>query len=243
MNSIRKKSLINHSLLSQHGFQLLNNDTYGMNLADQSINVLKNEFNHLVLDKSPGSRYRAYLKLLWNRKTNNVEIAKDQRYYQSYQANNADRGIVREFKQVNKDIFANAAFQQLLEKNKEYISHSKDISRTNDLILGIHFIRYHVEEGKAAYSSPIWLHVDDEPLVFVHLINLSENAIGGDNLIAAHKGEIQGVIRLKNFMDTLVLNRKVRHAVTPLGSVNGIATRDVILFTVEPIETNQLGNL
>ncbi|STX92269.1 hypothetical protein [Legionella londiniensis] len=35
-------------------------------------------------------------------------------------------------------------------------------------------------------------------------------------------------------MDTIVLNNNCYHAVTPLGSRGYLATRDIILFTVEP---------
>ena len=38
-------------------------------------------------------------------------------------------------------------------------------------------------------------------------------------------------------MDTLVLNKSVYHAVTPIGSKNGNSVRDVILVTVEPDNT------
>ena len=123
--------------------------------------------------------------------------------------------------------------KKIIQKNLEFIGHYPDLS-ADTLTLGIHFIRYYALEGKAAYSSPVWLHIDDEPLVFLHLLQLSDNLIGGDNIIAESKGTIKNVFKLKKFMDTVILNRNTRHAVTPMGSTRGIAIRDIILFTVEP---------
>ena len=82
------------------------------------------------------------------------------------------------------------------------------------------------------FSSPLWLHRDDEPLVFVHLFNVSDNALGGDNLIATDFKTITHLIRLGNPLETLLLTKKPYHAVTPLGSADkNCAFRDILLVT------------
>lgn len=225
---------------NQQGFLIRDSSDYGLANSSTSTYALKKEFDNLAYDtSSPGSRYRAYLKLLWSKETNKTILAEDQRYYQTYLANSVDGGKIREFQVLRPEIFHNESMQKIIKTNLEFIQNYPEFYSAENLIFGIHFIRYQVEKGKAAYSSPMWLHVDDEPLVFIHLVNITDNIIGGDNLIAGHKAELQGVIRLSKFMDTLALNRNVRHAVTPMGSTDGVATRDIILFTVEPYETNQ----
>ncbi|WP_234257490.1 2OG-Fe dioxygenase family protein [Pectobacterium sp. IFB5596] len=62
----------------------------------------------------------------------------------------------------------------------------------------------------------MWLHKDDEDIVFVHLINVSSNMLGGDSLIASHPRGIERVLRLEQLFDTLVVNHDKLHAVTPV---------------------------
>ena len=125
--------------------------------------------------------------------------------------------------------------QSLLQKNIEFIKQYEPLQSHDKLTFGIHFIQYIAKEMGASYSSPVGLHVDDEPLVFVHLVTLTPNALGGDNLIGRLSDqEITNVIRLKNKFDTLCLTHSTYHAVTPLGSDSETPYRNVILFTVEP---------
>jgi hypothetical protein len=81
------------------------------------------------------------------------------------------------------------------------------------------------------------LHKDDENVVFVHLINCSENIIGGDNVIATDAKHMERVIRLERTFDTLVVNHNKLHAVTPVGcrgtNPNDVSTRDIILVTFQ----------
>lgn len=85
-----------------------------------------------------------------------------------------------------------------------------------------------------SYGSPLWLHRDDENLVFIHLFNLSANANGGDNLIAYEPKKIDKLIRLINPLDTLLVTKKHLHSVTPIGSSDDvIAYRDILLITFD----------
>lgn len=189
---------------------------------------------------SDGVRNRAYLKLDWERLTNQVTVSANQNYFQSAESNVDDGGKIRQFAKIKSSILSLPIMQSLLEKNIKIISTYEPLIKYDKLTFGIHFIQYHVCEMGASYSSPVGLHVDDEPLVFVHLIELTHNAIGGENLVAKlDNQEITNVIRLKNTLDTLYLTRSVYHAVTPLGSLKDTARRDVILFTVEPDATQK----
>lgn len=232
---------ITHNQFDNNGFVFLRSDDYQVSNHDIHASSLKTLFaEDLELDTSPGSRFRAYLKLYWNRNSNQVWVASDQRYYQSEAANSMDGGNFRDFKELDKSLLEDSVFAKVLHKNVAFIRQFEPLSHLDTLVLGVHFIRYSVSPGAAvSYSSPVWLHTDDEPLVFVHLIDLSSNAIGGDNVISGLDGKLRNVIKLEHFLDTLLLNRNVMHAVTPLGSVDEQAHRDVILFTVEPASTNE----
>lgn len=188
--------------------------------------------------KPDGVRNRAYLKLHWHRQTNAVTLAKNQAYFQSAGSNVVDGGKVRQFAVMDNKILSLPIMQNVIEKNLKIISEFKPLLQHETLVLGLHFIQYKVEPYGASYSSPDTLHVDDEPLVFVHLLNLTPNAWGGDNLIAdLDSKEITNVVRLEKPFDTIVLTQDYYHAVTPLGSRVGEAKRDILLFTVEPGST------
>ena len=147
----------------------------------------------------------------------------------------SDGGHARRFKNIDKTILSIPIIKSILSKNLALIQTYQPLCNLRNLTIGMHFIRYKADENMASYSSPDWLHKDDEPLVFVHLVNLSRSALGGDNLIAdSNSKKIERVIRLENDMETIVINKNVYHAVTPLGSKQGTAVRDVMLFTVEP---------
>jgi hypothetical protein len=192
----------------------------------------KQSFEHSLAPD--GVRNRSYLKLQWNRCTDDITVAVNQNYFQSAKSNKDDGGKVRQFSVINQAILKNSLVKNIISKNMEIVRSFAPLAKYNQLTIGVHFIQYQADEMGASYSSPVGLHVDDEPLVFVHLVELSNNAIGGDNLIADLKDQtITNVVRLSKPMDTLVMSQDVYHAVTPLGSAKNVAQRDVILFTVE----------
>lgn len=221
----------------KNGFAFISGDTYLTDaITTQEWQAFEKQFNDSLAPD--GVRSRSYLKLKWQRDSAAISVAENQNYFQSKHSNVDDGGKVRTFATIHSDILLSPVMKSILHQNTQFML-ADEILRTHDeLTLGIHFIRYAVCKPGASYSSPAGLHVDDEPLVFVHLVSLSSNALGGDNLIANLKDqEITHVIRLSNPLDTLCLTRSVYHSVTPLGSSNEIAHRDVILFTVEPNAT------
>ncbi len=243
MSVCEQQPLTEAQQFENDGFLLWTKAQYDLTQGDELASELKKYYwQSLELDKSKGSRYRAYLKLQWQRDTDTVSIAADQRYFQSKAANNMDGGSCRHFKAIDSSMMNDPVFSKMLAHNTQFIRDYAPLADQSSLIFGIHFVRYFAEPGSISYSSPVWLHVDDEPLVFVHLIDLSENAIGGDNIVANKEGELLSSVRLQNFFDTVALNRNVKHAVTPLGANGHEAYRDIILFTVEPDTTNHLAD-
>lgn len=182
-----------------------------------------------------GPRKRAYLKLEWDLVQHQIKIAQNQSYFQTSKNNNVDGGKIRQFKMMDTDILKLDIMKRLIQVNISLISEYAPLANNQKLIIGLHFIQYCSEKSQACYSSPVGLHIDDEPLVFVHLVHLSPQSLGGDNLIARlDNQEITNVIRLERPMETIVLNNNCYHAVTPLGSRENVSIRDIILFTVEP---------
>lgn len=210
-------------------------------LVKEELSVIK-ELNNLYQTRlsADGPRNRAYLKLIWSRDSNTIHLAKNQSYFQSAKTNKDDGGKVRNFVMMDPKILGFSVIKRLIRKNMDFVSSYPLLEDENNLVIGMHFIQYIVNKNGASYSSPVGLHLDDEPLVFVHLVSLSKNAIGGDNLIATLKDKtIKHVIRLEQPMESLILNNNCYHAVTPLGSKNDTALRNIILFTVEPNSTQR----
>lgn len=201
-----------------------------------SLNSLMEIFEKNI--KPDGVRNRAYLKLLWNRRLDQVTLAKNQTYFQSAHSNIVDGGKIRQFSVMNKHILDLSIMKNIIQTNLKTIKNFALLKNHQELVLGLHFIQYKVCKYGASYSSPGSLHRDDEPLVFVHLLNLTPNAWGGDNIIAnLNTKEITHVVRLEKPLETLILTRDYYHAVTALGAREGEARRDILLFTVEPGET------
>lgn len=227
------KSIIQTNIFNERGYIFKNGIEYELDKSSSATKSLIDKFNYLGIDECPGSRYRAYLKLYWYRSSNVLMIATDQKYYQSCEASVMNNEKIKEFKVLPPEILTNDTLQKIVYKNIEFINQCDEFKH-NKLIFGIHFVRHHVVKDKASYDSPVWLRAYEEPIVFIHLIHITENIIGGDNIIAAQEDEIKNVFRFSQFMDTMVFNRKVRHAVTPMGSTGGVALRDIILFTAQP---------
>lgn len=143
-----------------------------------------------------------------------------------------------QFAVMDKKVIDLSIMQNVINTNLKIIQDFAPLKNHQELVLGLHFIQYKIEKFGASYSSPDFLHIDDEPLVFVHLLNLTENAWGGDNLIADLKTkEVTNVVRLEKPFETMILTQDYYHAVTALGAREGEAKREILLFTVEPDAT------
>lgn len=205
--------------------------------------ILRNGFDSLMLDPySPGQRWRGYAQC---RRNDDKEFVFGHftPYQQTKKYNQDTGGIIREYPLLSDEITKNRIVQTILNDDIKLVESYGKIGSLEDLTVGIHLFRYKAEVGAPAYSSPVWLHKDDEDVVFVHLINASENMLGGDNIIATGPRDIEQVIRLENIFDTLVVNHDKYHAVTPVGARDGtgVARRDIILITFQR-NVNIVGN-
>jgi hypothetical protein len=197
------------------------------------LNQIQNSYKYLSKDtNSAGNRYRAYSRFNWCTKNQMLVTATNNNYSQSIEYNLTDGGKIRKFDAISESFLNNPIIKYLLGKNLEIAKSDASIQFREDLVVGLHQIRYHAEINTPSYSSPTWLHRDDEPLVFVHLMNLTGNLLGGDNILATSASEIRKVLRLNEPLETIALHKKELHAVTPMGSTDERpAFRDVLLVT------------
>lgn len=226
--------------LTQKGYGFISPEVYLKEVNVASLHDLKKIFDENLQEDGIPFRKRAYVKFKLNTKNMTLQLHSNQNYYQTAMSNQKDGGRIRKFKSLDTSLLNIPIIQNILQQNSQIISTLPNFSQQDSLNIGFHFIRYKANEELASYSSPAWLHKDDESLVFIHLINLSKTAVGGDNIIADNTKHITQVIRLEDELETLVLNQNVFHAVTPLGSKKGTAVRDIILFTIEPEHTQHM---
>lgn len=224
--------------LAVDGFSFIKPSYYqpGKILADH-LKLANETYHHLPADKnSLGCRYRAYMRYVWSNQHNTLIKSANTTYHQPKEYNSVDGVKQREFSFIQNIFSENSLVKQLIAKNIEIAKKTHLVSFDSSLEVGLHQIRYKAQFNQAAFSSPPWLHRDNEPLVFVHLFNLSPNAIGGDNLVAEDETNITKVIKLKKPLETFVVNKRFMHAVTPLGSQNwSNAYRDILLVTFDNV--------
>jgi hypothetical protein len=216
------------------GFKFVHSSVYMDGLhAHDHVEFLKFFESQVKSDPYATVRDRGMIKIVYDRLTHLIKKNINQNYFQSYSANDSDGGRVRVFPSISDKLVDNGVFLHILKKNSKYIDNYCDRVDKTSLNISVHFIRYKAEEGGASFSSPVWLHVDDEPLVFIHLIQLTANAIGADSVISGMDNKPTNVLRLAKPFDTLIVDKTKKHAVTPLGSSNGMSFRDVMLINVE----------
>ncbi|MFI5635612.1 2OG-Fe dioxygenase family protein [Streptomyces sp. NPDC051664] len=215
-------------------------------LADRSRDELRSEyvqlenaFSDLTLDPySPGNRYRRYAQLRVEKGSTDFEYGLFEPYLQTKSYNADTGGIVRSYPLISEELQKNDLLAQILRSDITCVqAYDRIEAEPSELMVGLHLFRYLAYPGNPAYSSPNWLHKDDENVVFVHLVGLSGNAIGGDSVIAPDAKHFENVLRLTDVFDTVVVNHDKLHAVTPVGAsgTNTIvpSRRDILLVTFQ----------
>jgi hypothetical protein len=198
--------------------------------------------SNVELDPYSEVRIRGMLKIEYDYTTRKLTKAETQSYFASGKANDLNGGMSRTFNVIDESLLGNGIFKSVFAKHEGLVREYCEINDVPKANISIHFIRYQAKEGEASYSSPVWLHQDDEPLVFIHLIQLTDNALGADNVISGFDDLPTNVIRLTNFMDCLIVDPSLKHAVTPTGSSGGVAQRDVMLINLENISQQVYGD-
>lgn len=216
------------------GYKLIESNHYMKHIEQQAYDEFFDFYNAQVKqDPYSEVRDRAMIKLIYQCDQGEFRVDPNQYYFQTYEANDTDGGKVRIFPQIAPSALQNQVFCTILGLDKTYLNEFAKHAALKQLNISVHFIRYKTKKGDASYSSPVWLHTDNEPLVFIHLVRLTKNAIGADSVISEMDNYPTHVYRLQNPLDTLIVDRTKKHAVTPLGSTDGMAYRDVMLVNLE----------
>lgn len=200
----------------------------------QSKFILKDAFNHLTLDLySTGNRYRNYIQVSFSA-NNEILFGKFEDYLQTKQFNPITGGVIRNYPDIDISVLTNKIFLEILNSDIELVNNIKRLPPPSDMLIGIHLFRYRATLKTPSFSSPSWLHKDDEDIVFVHLIDKSESMLGGENIVAT---DAQSIERVNQFLDTFVVNHHKFHAVTPISPTQShqdtYVYRDVILVTFQ----------
>jgi hypothetical protein len=219
--------------LAGRGYAKIPASFYAPNICSNSLNSLQNSFKMLTKDmESNGNRYRAYIRYNWNPEKNGLIQSSDNNYFQPKSYNETDGDKTRKFDPITDSFLNNPLIKYLLERNLQLAKNSNLVEFNPNLEVGLHQIRYEARRYEPSYSSPPGLHRDNEPLVFVHLMGLTQNLIGGDNVLAENAATMLDVLRLNEPFDTLAINRDKLHSVVPMGSSDeNSANRDVLLVT------------
>lgn len=206
--------------------------------TENEIKHILHQYGELIPDPySPGSRLRAYAQCRING-SSDLFFGHFEPYLQTKAYNPDTGGIVRSYPLISTEVLENELFQLLVTEDIRFVRKYSEIGDPGEAIIGIHLFRYFATPSAPAFSSPVWLHKDDEDVVFIHLLSLSDNAMGGDNIIATDGRHIELVMRLEKPLDTFVVNHAKLHAVTPIWckEIKGQeshCTRDIILVTFQ----------
>lgn len=183
-------------------------------------------------DTNGGRRWRSHSKCLL--KDAVLTLQPHSTYVQSA-ANNPDHGgAKRRFRPIADAVLGSDTLDYLIRFTESIARPS--VPRVFDqpvVTVGLHMVSYRPVAGLPAYSSPIWLHRDDEAFVAVILCGITVNLGGGENLISpTGASTITDVLRLTDRLEMLLLTQKCWHAVTPMHSVDGRPSRrDIVLVT------------
>jgi hypothetical protein len=221
------------------GFLYIEGGLFVRNCDIPELKALQASYFDLPADADGGQRFRAHSALLQNNDT--IEEAATEGYFQSKEYNTTDGGRVRMFAPIEPRVLKSALLRRVVEIDAAIVRETGIVPFDGTVKIGLHQVRYQPIEGVPSYSSPPWLHKDDEPAVFVHLINASANLIGGDSVLAPSAREFQRVLRLQDPFDTLFLTQKLFHAVTPVGIDSGaVGFRDILIVTFQTAVATKL---
>lgn len=184
------------------------------------------------LDPEPGERWRSYsaFQLIDGR----LSLLAAAPYVQSKQYNQDDGDKLRSFRPIDNTVLASKALRELIRFNVSVarLTHA-GLFLGPSVTIGVHMISYRPSRSTISYSSPVWLHKDQEEYVAVILCGLSGNLDGGENILSPGGREISAKLTLTEPLDMLLLSRKGLHAVVPMKSTDGRpAFRNVLLITL-----------
>jgi hypothetical protein len=216
----------------RNGYSRLSGDTF-LGSSSEEVAAFQESYFRLPADADGGQRFRAYSRFcLRDRK---LILSETQDYAQSAEYNYTHGGKVRRFAPIESQVLNLDLLQRIINTDAAITKATGLVPFGGPVRIGLHQVRYCPSAENPSYSAPPWIHKDDEPVVFVHLVNLSANVVGGDSIIAIDNKTFEAVIGLEHPLDTLCVTQQKFHAVTPVGIRAGSSGfRDILLVTFEP---------
>lgn len=209
---------------------------------EQDMRKLQGSYNELLPDANTILRTRAHSKYVFE--NGRVLPVENAFYLQNKKDNDDLGGVVRVIPSMDDDILALELVQKIIWLDMELAMRMGILPFPNPVDIGLHQIRYQPTKDAIAYSSPPGLHKDTEEVVFIHIVHVSRNLCGGENVIcrtAAPKVEegcppFLAHINLTEPAEALCVTRKHFHQVFPMSVTAGqgySAYRDVLLVTFQ----------
>jgi hypothetical protein len=225
--------------LYTEGWLFIPKENYHLGDSITACTVFREMYSKLPLDPYGPGRARSHIKMRLDVESGELTVAGEQSYSQTREANDYDGGKVRVFARVSEEMLDSSLFQSIVTANLTAMLKLFKVAKPI-VTIGIHCVRYLAKAGdpgefaSACYSSPIWLHKDDEPIVFLNVLNESPNLVGGDSLIACEKNHINHAFHLSP-LDGVLLTKNCWHAVTPMAAPTDgrDGFRDILLVTLE----------
>lgn len=219
--------------LVQYGWAFLTRESYGL-AHYYDIEELQSAYGELKPDPYAEQRNRAYLRLTYDQRTGKLTEHGNEPYQQTYEANDLDGHVQRRFPPIPERMRNSLAFRHLIARNIAIVLATYEID-DSEISLGIHTVRYLARARKPSFSSPIWLHKDDEPAVVMNVIGESPGLVGGDSIISPDaKKYVERVFHLGSF-EGMILSRNTFHMVVPMEPPRGECEgyRDMVLTTFQ----------
>lgn len=208
---------------------------------EQELKIFQSSYFLLPPDEKGGQRFRTRKPL--NLFGGELLAVDDGGYVQSPEYNSDLGGVVRNIPLMDEKVFSLGVLQKVIWKDIAIAREMNILPFEEKIKIGLHQVRYNPTKGNTSYSSPPGLHKDDEDIVFIHIVNVSSNLVGGENIIcdsAFPKINKNGLppflahINLTEPMEAICVTKKYFHQVFPMSVSSGkSAYRDILLVTFE----------
>jgi hypothetical protein len=227
----------------KNGFMHIPASYYVDDADEREVQNFQSSYFVLPPDEKGGQRYRTYKSLhLAKGQLTQVESAG---YVQSKEYNQDLGDVIRIIAPMDEGVFALGVLQKVIQMDIDLAKKMDILSFDNPIKIGLHQVRYNPTRDRTSFSSPPGLHKDDEDIVFIHIVNVSSNLLGGENVVCTSAvpkitddaPPYLAHINLTEPLEALCVTKKHYHQVFPMSVASGkSAYRDILLVTFENVK-------
>jgi hypothetical protein len=233
--SISKKC---REVIHKNLFAVVSGDDYEMSTEAQAdFDELKKSWEGMEHDKFYVSRHddcyrtRKYTNFRFDPRDGAIEPLEHVAYKQSKKMNSVVGDLDRDFGDITDDIYSNKFFQRLIYLDSLQFP-GRDSYLDRDWQCQVHMIRIYVAPYKTTDVTPEGVHSDGYPFAGVHFIG-KENISGAESWVYDWEQRPLGSMIYESPLDgTFLLDRKMKHYVTPMASIgNNYGHRDLLAIS------------